>query len=99
MQRAGRVRQDVDAPLASVRPPFKGVRQDEVRRVCSQTLFPVDVEGDRQFYLSARHGKVVEKRHLMALLDGSLQQQLGGQAAKHSSQDRGQQQPVRAGAG
>jgi hypothetical protein len=71
--------QDVDVPLGSVRPMFKGVRQDEVRRVCSQTLFPVDVEGDRQYFLSARHGNVLERHHLMALLDGSLQQRLDEQ--------------------
>jgi hypothetical protein len=67
-------------PVASVRPMFQGVRQDEIRRVCAQTLFPLDVTGDRQYYLSAKHGNVQDKELLMKLLDGRLLQEQQGQS-------------------
>lgn len=52
--------QDVVVPVAAMKPPFKGARKQEVERLASQILFPVTVEGDRQYYLSIHAGKLFE---------------------------------------
>lgn len=52
--------QDVVVPIAAMKPPFKGVRKKEVDRLASQILFPVTVEGDRQYYLSIHAGKLFQ---------------------------------------
>lgn len=43
-----------------MKPPFKGARKQEVERMANQILFPVTVEGDRQYYLSIHAGKLFE---------------------------------------
>jgi hypothetical protein len=43
-----------------MKPPFKGVRKQEVERLANQILFPVTVEGDRQYYLSIHAGRLQE---------------------------------------
>lgn len=43
-----------------MKPPFKGARKQEVERLASQILFPVTVEGDRQYYLSIHAGRLFE---------------------------------------
>lgn len=47
-------------PVSALKAPFKGVRKKEMERIASQLLFPVTVEGDRQYYLSIHAGKILE---------------------------------------
>jgi len=47
-------------PVSALKPPFKGVRKKEMERIASQLLFPVTVEGDRQYYISIHAGKLLE---------------------------------------
>lgn len=53
-------------------PPLQGCSATELRQIAEQTLLPVDVEGDRQYILSLRHGHLVNKQRLMEVLKGSL---------------------------
>lgn len=54
------LQQDNIVPLDALVPPFKGVRPSEVRRLTSQLLFPVNVTGDRQYYLSVQAGQLLD---------------------------------------
>ena len=51
-------------------PPLEGCTPEELRSIAQQTLIPVDVEGDRQYFLSLRHGHLADKARLMAILQG-----------------------------
>lgn len=53
-------------------PPLQGCSSTELRQIAEQTLLPIDVEGDRQYILSLRHGHLVNKQRLMEVLKGSL---------------------------
>lgn len=53
--------QDNIVPVECITPPFKGLRPKEVERISNQLLFPVNVPGDRQYYLSVPSGLVLEK--------------------------------------
>ncbi|BDA42295.1 hypothetical protein COCOBI_03-1820 [Coccomyxa sp. Obi] len=53
-------------------PPLQGCSPTELRQIAEQTLLPIDVEGDRQYILSLRHGHLVNKQRLMEVLKGSL---------------------------
>ena len=65
----GRV-QDNMVEVARMVPPLEGCTPQELRSIAQQTLIPVDVEGDRQYFLSLRHGHLVDKARLMAILQG-----------------------------
>lgn len=47
-------------PLASIVPPFQGLRPKQADALARQLLFPVNVRRQRQFYLSVRSGVLLE---------------------------------------
>lgn len=52
-------------PLANISPPV-------ALQLAEQPLLPVSVSGDRQFFLSWRHGRLLDKATLRRLLNGGL---------------------------
>ena len=56
-------------------PPLRDCTLQELRSIAEQTLLPVDVEGDRQYFLSLRHGRLVDRARLMAVLQGQAEDQ------------------------
>lgn len=54
-------------------PPFKGASGVELGFLAGQTLLPIDVEGDRQYFISIPHGRLVEKDLLLKVLKGELE--------------------------
>jgi hypothetical protein len=54
--------QDNDIPLTAIKPPFKGVRQNEINRIASELLFPLNVTNDRQYYLSIHAGQLLDRQ-------------------------------------
>lgn len=50
--------------------PLKGCSPAELQQIAEQTLLPIDVEGDRQYILSLRHGHILKKQKLMEMLKG-----------------------------
>ena len=53
-------------------PPFKGATDIELGYLAGQTLLPIDVEGDRQYFLSIPHGRILRKELLLQVLKGEL---------------------------
>jgi hypothetical protein len=53
-------------------PPLKGMSNAELEKAANQVLVPLDVVGERQFYLSLRHGRFLQKELLFQLLHGTL---------------------------
>eukprot|EP00877_Chromochloris_zofingiensis_P007807 jgi/Chrzof1/327/Cz01g11160.t1 len=67
-------REDVDVPVARIQPPFQDLRPKQIDKLCNQRLFPVNVEGDRQYYLSIPAGHILDKERLLKILQGTYQQ-------------------------
>lgn len=44
-----------------IQPPFKGLHPKRLRQLTSQVLFPVNVHGDRQYYMSVPAGVILER--------------------------------------
>lgn len=65
-------RQDIIIARSSVVPPLKDMSKGELALAAKQTLLPFDVIGLRQFVLSIRHGRLLERSLLIGLLDGTL---------------------------
>ena len=59
-------------------PPLQGCSPEELRAMAAQPLLPVDVEGDRQYILSLRYGRLVDKRALLAVLQGRADEAVSG---------------------
>jgi len=59
--RIGGALQDKDTPVERIDPPFHNRNIAEVKGIVSQRLMPITVHGDRQYYISARHGYVLQK--------------------------------------
>lgn len=57
-------------PVGLLVPPMKGLAGEGLKEVSRQTLIPVDVEGDRQYFISLRFGQVPEKQAFLQLLQG-----------------------------
>ncbi len=53
-------------------PPFKGASDVELGYLAGQTLLPIDVEGDRQYFVSIPHGRIMQKELLLQVLKGKL---------------------------
>ena len=53
--------QDNDVPLERIEPPFLNRSIAEVKSIASQSLMPITVQGDRQYYISPRHGYLLQK--------------------------------------
>jgi hypothetical protein len=67
--------QDNDVPLQALVPPLQHMPEHALRAALREPLLPIDVEGDRQYFLSVRYGEVVDPRVLQALLTGQLEGQ------------------------
>ncbi|KAG0568095.1 hypothetical protein M758_7G183600 [Ceratodon purpureus] len=65
-------REDNKYEISTVIPPLKGLSNSELEEAANQVLIPLDVIGERQFFLSLRHGRLIEKELLLALLHGNL---------------------------
>eukprot|EP00878_Enallax_costatus_P011770 GHUV01012286.1.p1 GENE.GHUV01012286.1~~GHUV01012286.1.p1 ORF type:complete len:302 (+),score=85.48 GHUV01012286.1:538-1443(+) len=63
-------RENVDVAISQITPPFKGVRPGEMNRIASQLLFPVNVPGDRQYYLSVQAGHILKPQAFFGILKG-----------------------------
>lgn len=69
-------------PLQALVPPLQHLPDHSLRAALREPLLPVDVEGDRQYFLSVRYGEVMQPRVLQALLAGQLEgQQFDAQGA------------------
>ena len=64
--------QDNWVPLREVIAPFQNMAPEAVAEAASKPLIPLDVAGDRQYYLSIRYGHLVDKQQLQHILSGSL---------------------------
>lgn len=53
--------QDNDTPIELIDPPFLNRSVAEVKAIVSQQLMPISVIGDRQYYISPRHGYLLQK--------------------------------------
>ena len=62
-------------PLQSLVPPLQHLPEAARGAVLWEPLLPVDVEGDRQYFLSVRYGSVLDRAKLAALLSGQLEGQ------------------------
>jgi hypothetical protein len=67
--------QDTDVPLQALIPPLQHLPEAGRRAMLQEPLLPVDVEGDRQYFLSVRYGRLVDPAALHALLRGQLEGQ------------------------
>ena len=56
-------------PLRAVVPPLKG-KDVQLAELAKQAFLPLDVEGDRQYLVSLRHGTLLDKPRLLQLLRG-----------------------------
>ena len=59
-------------PLTHVQPALKGVSDAQLAKRARDTFLPLDVVADKQYLLSLRHGKLLEKQLLLQLLKGGL---------------------------
>lgn len=62
--------QDNLVPVHEVVPPLKGMGGGGLAQLARQPLIPLQVDGDRQYYVSLRHGVLPQKDTLMRLLEG-----------------------------
>jgi hypothetical protein len=65
--------QDTAVDVSRLVPPFKGASGVELGFLAGQMLLPIDVEGDRQYFISIPHGRLVEKDLLLKVLKGELE--------------------------
>ncbi len=66
------VLQDSIVPLERVVPPLKYCTTDELHNMAEQPMIPLNVEGDRQYLISLRHGLLVDKERLFQILEGTF---------------------------
>lgn len=72
-------REDNDVPLERLVPPWRHRSVAEVRGQARQALMPLEVQGDRQYYISVPHGHILNKEVLQKLLYGApLDEQVEG---------------------
>ncbi|EFJ44750.1 hypothetical protein VOLCADRAFT_94820 [Volvox carteri f. nagariensis] len=64
-------REDNDVPLEQVVAPWRNRSVAEVRSQARQALMPVEVAGDRQYYISVPHGHLLQKEILQKILYGA----------------------------
>lgn len=49
-----------------------GLSDVQISKLAANTLLPMDVRGDKQYLLSLRHGVMLDRERLVALLKGEL---------------------------
>jgi len=65
-------RQDNDVPLQQLEPPFLNRSVAEVKAMVKPPLMPLAVKGDRQYYISLGHGRVMQEEMLLKILYGKF---------------------------
>lgn len=65
-------RQDSIVPLERVVPPLKYCTKEDLHDLAEQPMIPLNVEGDRQYLISLRHGLLVDKQRLFQILEGTF---------------------------
>ena len=66
------VLQDSIVALDRVVPPLKYMTQKELHDLAEQPMIPLNVDGDRQYLISLRHGILVDKQRLFQILKGDI---------------------------
>ncbi len=66
------VLQDSTVPIERVVPPLKYCTKEELHNLAEQPMIPLNVEGDRQYLISLRHGLLVDKQRLFQILEGTF---------------------------
>ncbi len=66
------VLQDSIVPVERVVPPLKYCTKEELHSLAEQPMIPLNVEGDRQYLISLRHGLLVDKQRLFQILEGTF---------------------------
>ena len=61
--------QDAAASVEALVPPLKG-KDVQLAQLAKQSFLPLDVEGDRQYLVSLRHGALLDRARLLQLLKG-----------------------------
>ena len=62
--------QDTCVDIRRILPPLKDVSQAARIEMAELPLIPIDVEADRQYLVSLRHGIFVDRTKLFRLLEG-----------------------------
>ena len=62
--------QDNIVQLEDIIPPLRDLPTATLYELALQPLIPVEVLGDRQYYISLRHGILTNKARLIRLLEG-----------------------------
>ena len=78
--------QDNIVDLANLVPPLQDISKEVEVSLAEDVLLPIDVAGDRQYFVSLRHGILSDKAGIFKLLRGSPLQQVASKepcAAKH----------------
>jgi hypothetical protein len=70
--------QDNIVPPERLIAPLQGCSATQLSEIAEQSLLPIDVEGDRQYIISLRHGRLVNKQKLMNVLKGGLSREETG---------------------
>ena len=63
-------REDNDVCIADLIPPLLGRSPQAAAAILAEPLIPLDVEGDRQYFLSVKYGILEDKEKLRKLLEG-----------------------------
>lgn len=63
-------RQDSVVSIDRVVPPLKYLNKEELFEIANQPVTPLNVDGDRQYLMSLRHGHLVDKTRLFQILKG-----------------------------
>ena len=62
--------QDNVIALADVVPPLQGLSGEALKEIAEQALIPLQVDSDRQYYISLRHGILIDEARLFEILKG-----------------------------
>ena len=62
--------QDNVVALADVVPSLQGLSGEALKEIAEQALIPLQVDSDRQYYISLRHGILIDKARLFEILKG-----------------------------
>eukprot|EP00798_Chlamydomonas_sp_ICE-L_P012319 gene12319-15487_t len=65
-------RQDNDMPLSTLDPPFMNRSVAQVMDMIKPVLMPLNVVGDRQYYISVAHGHLLQKEVLQKIMYGKF---------------------------
>ena len=61
--------QDAIASVAAIVPPLKG-KEVQLKELALQSFLPLEVQGDKSYVVSVRHGALLDRQRLLQLLKG-----------------------------